>query len=396
MHILHVTDSFLPEINGTAVFVDKLSRMLKTKGDRTSIWTTGASFTRKKSFSDGRLIVREASVPLFFNQNSQVSIFPYFFCKRILRDVRPDIVHIHTPGIMGITALFWAKVYDVPVVFTNHIMAESVTYNLKVMKLMRPIFNHAIWGGLAKLYSFADLTISPSASAQSFITSKGYKNKHEIISNGIVANMSNNRRKNSSANVFTLLYLGRLDFEKRVDAILGALPKVLKTHDVRLVVVGDGTAKGALIAQAKRLGITNEVRFEGFVTEGKDAYYEHADAYITLCPTEMQGIATLEAMSYALPIITAPTGGSAELCEDGKNGYRAESLAESDVAYAISRLLSDRVSSRKLGENSREIVAREHKFEATVDKYMKVYRKIFTKVSYKNTVKSLTIEQGKH
>jgi phosphatidylinositol alpha 1,6-mannosyltransferase len=392
VNILLVTDSYSPEINGTAIFVRDFALKLAQDGHEVTVWTTGNKLYRTFTVvnqTKGIKIIREPSVPLFFNTNNKVSIRPYLYAKKLIQKQNPDVIHIHTPGLMGLTALVWAKVFKMPVVATNHIMAESVSYNLKVISFLRPVFNVLLWRGLAFFYNFASLTVSPSEAAYRFIKQSGFKKPAVIISNGI--NTVNFKPKIPAANIYkkyslpadmpVLLYLGRLDFEKRVDAIIGALPEIIKYRSVRLMLAGDGNAADSLKRQVERLGLGQNVTFTGFVGAKKIDLYNAANVFVSVCPTEMQGIATLEAMSCGLPVVTVKNSGTAELCYENFNGYISPTLKSFDIACSVLKILNSPVRAKWMGHNSRFIAEKFHSFEKTMTDYKDVYKKIATEKS---------------
>ena len=102
-----------------------------------------------------------------------------------------------------------------------------------------------------------------------------------------------------------LLSLSRVSYEKNIQAILAALPKVLEENqNVKLVVAGDGPYLSDLKAQAKRLNITDIVIFTGMIAPSETAlYYKAADFFISASTSETQGLTYLESLASGTPII---------------------------------------------------------------------------------------------
>ena len=102
-----------------------------------------------------------------------------------------------------------------------------------------------------------------------------------------------------------LLSLSRVSYEKNIQAVLAALPKVLEENpNVKLVVAGDGPYLSDLKAQAKRLNITDMVIFTGMIAPSETAlYYKAADFFISASTSETQGLTYLESLASGTPII---------------------------------------------------------------------------------------------
>ncbi len=132
--------------------------------------------------------------------------------------------------------------------------------------------------------------------------------------------------------------LGRLDPRKGLDIALDALAQV---PNALLDIVGDGDLRGALEAQAARLGLGERVRFVGFVDDVR-ASIASADVALSSARAEGLGIALLEAMSMERTVVALPTGGIPEIVADGSTGW----LAHGSDAVALARVMRDAVERR--------------------------------------------------
>src|SRR5262245_13537015 len=92
--------------------------------------------------------------------------------------------------------------------------------------------------------------------------------------------------------------------------------------DVILSLIGTGDLQGHYEDQARRLGILDLVRFVGYVPRDKiNTYYRAARVFALPSYNEGMSVAALEAMATGLPLVVTRTGGTAELVEEGVNGY---------------------------------------------------------------------------
>src|SRR5206468_5717521 len=146
-----------------------------------------------------------------------------------------------------------------------------------------------------------------------------------------------------------VLSVGRLELNKRVDMIVGAL--ALTEPAVRLVVAGHGADRRRLDDLVSRLGLADRVTFTGDIDDPQlvDLY---ANALAVIFPPidEDYGYVTLEAFLARKPVVTTTdAGGPLEFVDDGTTGIVAEPAPE-PLAAAIARLAADRSLARRLGD----------------------------------------------
>jgi glycosyltransferase involved in cell wall biosynthesis len=145
-----------------------------------------------------------------------------------------------------------------------------------------------------------------------------------------------------------VLFVGRLESVKRADLAVRAMRHV--DLPVRLVIVGDGTARRATEALAESLGLSGRTTFLGTVEE-QDLIdlYRGALAVVYVPYDEDFGYVTLEAFLASRPVVTTTdAGGPLEFVEDEVNGFVCAPDPEA-VAASINRLAADRVRAKALG-----------------------------------------------
>jgi len=164
-----------------------------------------------------------------------------------------------------------------------------------------------------------------------------------------------------------VLFVGQLVRGKGVDLLLDALTTL--PGDWRAEIVGEGNARPALEAQARRLGLAGRVRFLGWLDhEALDPVY--ARARLLVVPSrwaEPFGMVGLEAMQRGRAVVAFAVGGIPDWCEDGVTGLLAPAADTGALARAIGRLLDERELARRLGEAGRARAAERFSFGAYVD-----------------------------
>ncbi len=177
--------------------------------------------------------------------------------RRLLAGFAPDVIHIHSPVTLGVTALAAARRLRIPVIYTNHYLPVNV----------RPARRHPPRLAEAAFYSFVvgfanrcSLVTAPTGTALRLLLDRGLRVPSGVVSNGI--DLARFRpgppepgirdRYGLAAGRPVILYVGRLSPEKRVNMLLHAVARLAR--DAQLAIAGTGPADGALRAAAARLG----------------------------------------------------------------------------------------------------------------------------------------------
>jgi glycosyltransferase involved in cell wall biosynthesis len=157
----------------------------------------------------------------------------------------------------------------------------------------------------------------------------------------------------------TLVVLGRLVPHKRVEVALRAVQKLAVEHpDLRLVVAGQGWWLDPLREEAAKLGVSDRVRFAGFVTEDEKQQLL-AESWAMLVPSlkEGWGLSVIEAAAHGTPAIAfRNAGGVAESVVDGETGFLADD--EEEFIAHLGRLLADRDLRTAMGAAARAHASR--------------------------------------
>ncbi len=152
---------------------------------------------------------------------------------------------------------------------------------------------------------------------------------------------------------------------------------------VTLDLVGTGDAEAAIKAQVRALGLEEQVQFVGYVPRDEIAAY-YAAAHVFVLPSYNEGmsVATLEAMAAGLPVVVTRTGGTAELVEDGVNGFTFDWADVQTLTAHLHRLATDRPLARRMGAASRVHAAR-FSWDSAAQQYLDLFATLVP-VSEKN------------
>jgi glycogen(starch) synthase len=170
-----------------------------------------------------------------------------------------------------------------------------------------------------------------------------------IIPNGVDANVyakefdkAEFRKKFALPEEKIVLYVGRLVYEKGVQTLVSAIPKILSRVNAKFVVVGDGGMKESLTRQVANMRLSHKTTFTGFLDEETlTRLYQIADVCVVPSLYEPFGITALEAMAAKTPVVVSNTGGLSEIVEHDRTGTKVYAGNADSVAWGITRILLD-------------------------------------------------------
>jgi glycosyltransferase involved in cell wall biosynthesis len=163
------------------------------------------------------------------------------------------------------------------------------------------------------------------------------------------------------ATAFIILYSGKYISKKRPMDLLEAFSS-LESQDAFLLMVGEGALRGEMENFIDAHHLEERVKLTGFVNQSEiPLYYKAADLFV-MCsgPGETWGLSVNEAMNFGLPVLLSGlTGCSADLVEEGKNGYVFSTGNTGELATRLNEMMALPVEEREaMGRRSVEIVER--------------------------------------
>lgn len=172
-----------------------------------------------------------------------------------------------------------------------------------------------------------------------------------------------------------LVFAGRLEYEKGVQTVLRALPRLRRRHPgLRLVIAGVGTHEDPLRELATQLRVSKAVSFTGYL-EADELAELAAAADVAVVPSiyEPFGLVALEAAAAGTPLVVSDTGGLREFVEHGITGLRFTADDVSGLANAVSSLLRDEVLARRIARQARSVLAENYSWTTIADRTAEVY-----------------------
>lgn len=350
-------------IRGAENVAYNLALNLAKRGHEIVVFTTSADSRNTTENQNGIYIYRYR-----INLKVSTSAISISLLKdSIVKDFgNPDLVHIHVSVPIGdFAGMIYALRNNIPFIVTYHGDIEESSGNI-FRKIGAYFYNKYI---LKRILNYANIIISPSRYyiSESKILGE-YRHKTIAIPNGIDLSKFNviyskeecREMLNLPTNERIILFVGSLLPRKGPDVLIRAVPYILReVSDVLVVFVGSGKMKHKLKELANKLGVSNHVKFQGFVEEIlKPIYYKSADIFClpSTMSTEVFPVVLLEASAAGLPMVVSDLNTFKCIINDGYNGIFTKRKDEKDLADAIIYLLENEDVRRRMGKNAKERV----------------------------------------
>jgi 1,2-diacylglycerol 3-alpha-glucosyltransferase len=383
--ILIASDTYPPDVNGAAYFSYRLATALALRGHEISVICPSRGLRAQTSLQDGVTVFGVQSLPLLLYPEFRFA--PPFLVKNSIRNFlrasRPEVVHIQNHFLLSNAVCEVARELGIPVMGTNHMVPENVAHHLRLPPEAEEKVRGYLWSRFVQIYNQLYFVTAPTVTAASHSQRPGLGKEVIPISCGIDLRRfspgnddSKLKQKYGLPARLTLLYVGRLDREKRIDVILRAMPAIVERVDAQLVVAGPGKMRRDLEVLVDNLRIKDRVTFLGYLPdEDLPRIYRVADVFVIAGVAELQSIATMEAMASGLPVIAVNAMALPELVHHGENGFLfPEDDAEALAAAAV-RILSDELLRNQMANRSLEII-QAHDINNVVEQYEILYARM--------------------
>ncbi|MHB1008113.1 MAG: glycosyltransferase [Propionibacteriaceae bacterium] len=384
MRILIASDTFPPHINGAARFAERLGQGLVRRGHEVHQIAPSTNLHSYAETVEGVVIHRVRSYPFTpieaFRWVAPWDSFPEI--ARIVGEVRPDVVHLQCNGTVGRAAGYHATRQGIPLVATNHVMPENLMKQLPIPRAFQNIATEAIFRDMRHVFKQAQVLTAPTPRAVAMLEKSAKLVGGLAVSCGVDTAVYAAAAEAAPAHdVPVILYVGRLDPEKRIRELVEAVAGLPSDVPYRLEIIGDGIEHAHLVklAAAKGLG-PDKVKFFGFVSEEELlAAYGRCDIFCMPGIAELQSLVTLEAMSAGKPVVAANAMALPHLVHPGDNGWLYTPGDVAELRGHLQTLLTSPDLRRRMGAESQRIVAK-HGVDGTLQKYETLYERAISAV----------------
>ena len=374
MRVLVTVGIFPPDIGGPATFVPKIA----------------------KYFQDE--LNYEIDV-LTLSDSKNLNIKDDFSVKRINRNL--PIIYRWLKTIFTIYKLGKNK----DLIFVNGLGTETTIANIFLKKkIIRKIVGDPVWERAyskakisesfdefqVKNYGFSislqkkvrsfsikksDIVVTPSKHLKNFILNLGFKNKIEIINNGVFIPEEN-------TNIFTndqinITIVSRLVSHKNIEKIIKAISD-LNSPLINLNIIGDGPELNQLQKISLESNNKDNIIFHGKLNRDDiNHIFLKSDIYIQASNYEGLPHSLLEAMSYGIPVLCTPVGECKEILGNEDRGYILDlPVSKNNIKSKIIEIIGEKNIANKKGERGKDFINENYNLTNSFN----LYKNLFTRL----------------
>ncbi len=277
---------------------------------------------------------------------------------RALNTFRPDVIHTHLYACLY--TFFWPLLHGKQFLHTFHLPPE-----LENRRFLRRIISTLL------IRAKVMVPVSISHQNQKFLCNYYHLPENDVaVVYNPVAYSKFQSPKAETSETFTFITAGRFSAQKNQKMMYHAFAAFLqKGYDARLVMLGTGEEEENLKDLARKLKISDQIKYAGFVSNVED-YLVNADTFLLSSDYEALPLALLEAMAAGLPIISTNVGGICDIVTD--NGILIAPGDTAAMVQAMEQLYKDKALRTRMSTASKAN-ARAYDVSHTAAAYSRLY-----------------------
>ncbi len=354
MRIGIFSDSYRPYVSGVVLSIETFSRELAHLGHE--VFVFAPDYPQVKGEREPN-IFRFPSFHTPINPEFYIALPFLWAARKHASGIGLDLVHVHSPFMLGQIGMNLARYLEIPTVFTYHTLYDQYMH-------YAPLAGQITKLGMVKYASNfcnqCDLVITPTGVIKEMIQEQGVTKPVIPIPTGVYPERFQkgdpdflHKNYGVSRDAHVLLFVGRIGKEKNLSFLLKSFALIAeKIEDVVLVLVGSGPEEEALKLLARDFGVEEKVVFTGKLPpETVAGAYRSADIFVFPSVTETQGIVLVEAMAAGLPVVAKAAYGSLAMVDDGVSGLLC-SGDETEFAKKTLSILDNTKLKQRMSESA--------------------------------------------
>ena len=317
----------------------------------------------------------------------------------IQKEGKFDVIHAHD-WLVANAAKALKNAFDIPIVSTIH--ATEAGRNSGIHDDTQRYINDTEW---LLTYESTEVIVNSNYMKNHVQGLFGLPfDKINVIPNGINLTNFNGierdydfRRQYAMDNEKIILYVGRLVYEKGVQHLISAMPKILENyHDAKLIIAGKGGMLDELKGQAEAIGLSNKVYFTGYLNSKQvQKMYKCADVAVFPSTYEPFGIVALEAMLAGVPTVVSDIGGLNEIVDHGINGMKSYAGNCNSIADSVISLLYDKQLAANVSKKAKQKVKEEFNWNKIAQDTHYIYEQAICKTMSQRQAEQIEQEKAK-
>lgn len=361
MRIALMTNNYKPVMGGVPISIERLAKGLRELGHEVTVF---APSYKGEEPEDGVFRYKTLIKKFYGGSVLPNALDPAI--EREFRQHRYDVIHVHHPVVIGNTALYLSKKYNIPLTFTYHTRYEHyLSYagiirglekrsnedNIVGMfseKLIRDINTKIVPSYIASFAKKCDCIFAPTPGMKDYLiyACEIPKDKVRVLPTGLEKSeykeeqkrVAEIRRKYIKNGEFLFVSVSRIAKEKNIDFLIEVAKRLKRktTMPFKLLMVGDGPKRTEYEKACKQAGL-QEIDFIGQISNDEiKNYCGAADAFVFASKSETQGIVIIESLAVGTPVIAVDATGVRDVVKDGVNGI----LTDENVDDFVNELYS--------------------------------------------------------
>jgi glycosyltransferase involved in cell wall biosynthesis len=396
MKLAIFTDSFKPNLDGVATVTNVLAKEMVKKGHTVVVVCPGNN--TESGHQDGFKVIRLKSYSIKLTELMKICFKNPGYVEKLEDFSKYDLIQIQSPATLGSLGFLIALKYNIPVSSTFHtnvadfassflneevLAHESNNILYKSMikfGFLRTGFGKMIhslaWSLVKNFYNAVPALTVPARFCKKLLREKGVKSEIVVLNNPVNPTVSKKdySKKYKLKSKFVVIHVGRLSAEKRVDVFIKVIAKLKKSMpNIFGIICSDGLIRVDLEKLAKKLKVSNNIKFTGFVCRDELSWlYEQSNVVTAFGLYETFNLCAAEGLFYGKPLVLANSGPHPELISD--NGFLID-VNDSEVnefANKIKLIANNEVIAKKFSVNSRKHW-KDYDYKSTIEKHEKYF-----------------------
>lgn len=283
--------------------------------------------------------------------------------KYVVDSIAPDIINVHRASSYGlVTALSGLK---------NYILS---VWGSDIFDFPKRGLIHQ----MLVMYSLSKASYLFSTSKVMAEETSKYTNKEIVITPfGVDLELFSPIHRNRHDQTFTISIVKGLSHTYGISDLLHAyalVRKALPKAPMELQIAGKGVDEASLKQLARSLGISNEVKWLGFISqENASKIWANSDLAVIPSIQESFGVSAIEAQASGVPLIVSDAPGLIEVTDVGNSSIVVPRSSPEDISKAIIDLYNDDEKRRKMGIAGRSYVERDYEYSACFSRIERIY-----------------------
>jgi len=382
MRIMIVTDQYPPMIGGVPTVTHSHAVDFVQRGHQ--VWVVAPSYGMRdaRRLEQGVRVYRFSSFEWPSYKELRIPFLPFMPMRNLIKKSEPDIIHIHSPAVLGNIAQILAGGLRKPVIATNHYLPINMSRSLTSDPLIGKHFSNVTYSYLVNFCNRCEYVTAPTMTALKLLYDHGLRAPAKAISNGIdltkftpgEPSPNIRRRFNLPEDKPLILHVNRLSEEKRVNVLIDAVARMHNNGHVALI--STGPAEQELRAQVAQLNVEDRVSFLGYVRDADLlALRRSSELFVIPSEADLQSLATMEAMACGLPVVAANAYALPELVHHEKNGFLFKRGDSAEMAHYMGVLIADADLRVRMGAESLKIITK-HDRTQVLDQWEEIYHRL--------------------